>query len=256
MNISICSYTFHQMTKAGVMDTFGYLESIKYRYGLTTADLWHGTFASLDEEYLAKVKAALAERALSVANICIDRAYIWDNDPAVREGNARNAEANIKAAEFLGAQTVRIDAGGTREERAWTEQQFAMIVKRYQEWAQRAYDNGYRIGPENHWGAAMIPANIKKLCEAVNHPGFGILLHAHRWHSDDLAGGDELVAPWVMHTHFSPAVSDEATRQTMNALRASGYQGCYSVELVAQRYSEPAVVIAKLRDIGEQWRLS
>lgn len=256
MNISICSYTFHQQTKTGTMNAFGYLEAVKYRYGLPSADFWHGTFASLEEEYLAKLKDALAERELALANICIDRAHIWDNDPAVRTTNAQNAAANMKAAEYLGAQTVRIDAGGTRDERTWSEQQFELIVTQYRAWAQRAYDNGYRIGPENHWGAAMLPENIKKLCEAVDHPGFGILLHAGRWHSADLMAGDELVAPWVMHTHFSPAVSDDATLSTMNALRASGYQGCYSVELVAQRYSEPAVVIAKLRDIGERWRVA
>lgn len=237
------------------MDTFGYLESIKYRYGLTTADFWHGTFASLEEGYLAKVKDALAERELALANICIDRAYIWHDDPAVREANAQNAAANLKAAEYLGAQTVRIDAGGTRDEHTWNDQQFEMIVNQYRAWAQRAYDHGYRIGPENHWGAAMVPENIQRLCETVNHPGFGILLHAERWHSEFRVGGDALVAPWVMHTHFSSTVSDEAMQQTMNALRASDYQGCYSVELVAQRYSEPAVVVAKLRNIGDQWRL-
>jgi len=248
MNISICSYTFHQLTKDGVMDTFGYLESIKYRYGLTTADLWHGTFTSLEEAYLSKVKEALAERELTVANICIDRAFIWDNDPAVREANAQNAAVNIKAAEFLGAQTVRIDAGGTRDERGWNEQQFDLIVKRYQEWAQRAYDNGYRIGPENHWGAEMVPANIKQLCEAVAHPGFGLLLHVGRWHDEDQDAGDALVAPWTMHTHFSTGISDASLENAVDALRASNYLGCYSVEVATTRYTEPAIVIAKLRD--------
>lgn len=254
MNISICSYTFHQLTKAGVMNTFGYLESIKYRYGLTTADLWHGTFASLEEAYLTQVKEALAERELTVANVCIDRAFIWDDDPAVREANAQNATINIQAAEFLGAQTVRIDAGGTRDERGWNEQQFDMIVKRYQAWAQRAYDNGYRIGPENHWGAEMVPETIKKLCEAVDHPGFGLLLHAGRWHGDDTIAGDELVAPWVMHTHFSPTLSEEALARTTTALRTTGYSGCYSVEVATTRYTEPALIIARLRDVGERWR--
>ncbi|MBX3010772.1 MAG: TIM barrel protein [Caldilineaceae bacterium] len=255
MNISICSYTFHQFTKAGVMDTFGYLESIKYRYRLTAADLWHGTLLSLEEAYLDQVKAALAERKLTLANICIDRAHIWDNDPAVREANALNAAANLNAAERLGAQTVRIDAGGTRDERSWNAEQFDSIVKRYQIWAQRAYDQGYRIGPENHWGAAMVPANIKQLCAAVDHPGFGILLHIGRWHSDDPSAGDEAVAPWAMHTHFSSMVSDEATNRAADALRANAYAGCYSVEVATERYSEPAVVIAKLRDISERWRL-
>jgi sugar phosphate isomerase/epimerase len=253
MQLSICSYTFHQQTKAGTMNVFGYLESIKYRYGLPAADLWHGTLESLDEEYLAKVKDALAERELPLANICIDRSYIWADDPAVRESNARNAEANLKAAEFLGAQTVRIDAGGGRDERTWSDEAFEMIVRQYQVWAQRAYDNGYRIGPENHWGAAMIPANIQALCQAVDHPGFGILLHSGRWH-EEVERGDELVAPWTMHTHYSPVLSDEELLRSMNALRAAGYSGCYSVEVVANRLTEPAIMIDRLRDVGERWR--
>ncbi|MCB0064533.1 MAG: TIM barrel protein [Caldilineaceae bacterium] len=248
MNISICSYTFHQMTRAGVMDTFGYLESVKYRYGLRTADLWHGTFASLEKEYLTKVKDAVAERGLTIANICIDRSHIWENEAEARAANHKNALANIEAAEFLGAQTVRIDAGGTREERGWTDEQLDAIVPQYKEWAQRAYDNGYRIGPENHWGAEMVPENIKTLCEAVDHPGFGLLLHVGRWHGDDPDAGDALVAPWVMHTHFSTGISDESLENAMDALRANHYQGCYSVEIATTRYTEPAIVIAKLRD--------
>jgi sugar phosphate isomerase/epimerase len=255
MKTSICSYSFHQQTKAGVMNVFGYLEAAKYRYGLTAADLWHGTLDSLEEDYLRRVKDGLNERGLTLANICIDRAYIWADDPAQRAEQAQNAKANIQAAELLGAETVRIDAGGTRDERAWNTQQFDAIVSQYRQWAQRAYDNGYRIGPENHWGAAMVPANIIALCEAVDHPGFGLLLHTGRWH-EQVEQGDELVARWTMHTHFSPALSDEALLRTANALRAADYQGCYSVEMLVQRYTEPALILARLHDIGESWRLA
>lgn len=248
MNISICSYTFHQLTRAGVMDTFGYLESVKYRYGLDTADFWHGTFASLEQEFLTHVKEAVAERGLPIANICIDRSHIWEDDPDARAANQQNALANIAAAEFLGAQTVRIDAGGTRDELSWTDEQLDVIVPRYREWAQRAYDNGYRIGPENHWGAAMVPENIKALCEAVDHPGFGVLLHVGRWHGDDPDAGDALVAPWTMHTHFSTGISDASLEKAIDELRANDYDSCYSVEIATTRYSEPAIVIAKLRD--------
>ncbi len=252
MNLSICSYTFHQLTRSGVMDTFGYLESIKYRYGLNTADLWHGTFASLDKAYLTKVKAAVAERELAIANICIDRAHIWEDDPDARAANRQNALANIEAAEFLGAQTVRLDAGGSRDERGWSTEQLDLIVPQYREWAQRAHDNGYRIGPENHWGAEMVPEQVKELCEAVDHPGFGLLLHVGRWHGNDPDGGDALVAPWTMHTHFSTGISDESLANAMDALHANAYSGCYSVEIATTRYSEPAIVIAKLRDIHAQ----
>lgn len=252
MNISICSYTFHQMTRTGIMDTFGYLEAVKYRYGLNTADLWHGTFASLETDYLTKVKAAVAERGLTIANICIDRAHIWENEADARAANRKNALANIEAAEFLGAQTVRLDAGGTRDERGWTDEQLDLIVPQYREWAQRAYDNGYRIGPENHWGAEMVAENIKQLCEAVDHPGFGLLLHVGRWHGADPDAGDALVAPWTMHTHFPTGISDESLEKMVDALYATNYQGCYSVEIATTRYSEPAITIAKLRDAAER----
>jgi sugar phosphate isomerase/epimerase len=218
------------------------------------ADLWHGTFENLEKEHLSKVKDALAERDLAVANICIDRAHIWENDAEARQANLRNALANIEAAEYLGAETVRIDAGGGRDERTWNEEQFDAIVKQYRQWAQRAYDNGYRIGPENHWGAEMVAGNVVKLCQAVDHPGFGVLLHAGRWHDKDPAKSDEEVAPWVMHTHFSPALNDEALLRTMNALKALEYNGCYSVEMSTLRYTEAAVMIARLRDVGERWR--
>ena len=255
MKTSICSYSFHQQTKAGTMNVFGYLESVKYRYRLSAADLWHGTLASLDEDYLRLVKDALAERGLALANICIDRAHIWADDPALREEQANNARANIRAAELLGAETVRIDAGGGRDERTWNEQQFDTIVNQYRQWAQRAYDNGYRIGPENHWGAAMAPANLVALCKAVDHPGFGLLLHTGRWH-DQVEQGDELVVPWTMHTHFAPGLSDDALLRTTNALQAANYQGCYSVEMVVDRYTEPSLLFARLSDIGERWRRS
>ena len=83
--------------------------------------------------------------------------------------------AYLRAAELLGARTVRIDAGVRAE--IFTEEQFDAIVARYREYARRAYDNGYRVGPENHWGAEVVPENMVRICRAVDHPGFGMLLH-------------------------------------------------------------------------------
>ena len=60
MNISIASYAFHGLLEHGMIDLFGYLESCRYRYHLHTADIWNGMFTSTDDEYLKKVKDALA----------------------------------------------------------------------------------------------------------------------------------------------------------------------------------------------------
>ena len=85
MKISIISYAFYGLQKAGVMDIFGYLESCRYRYGLDAADIWNGTLASLDEDYLHRVREALDERELTLACFAVDGAHIWEDDPDRRD---------------------------------------------------------------------------------------------------------------------------------------------------------------------------
>jgi sugar phosphate isomerase/epimerase len=247
MRISVASYAFHGLLKAGRMDLFGYLESCKYRYCLNSADIWNGFFPNIDEPFLKKVKAGLAERELELANLCVDGPHIWVDDPVEREKNYQDALRYLQAAEFLGAKTIRIDAGGQGE--TFSEEQFDLIVKRYKEYAQRAYDNGYKVGPENHWGPEVIPANMKRICEAVGHPGFGVLLHFRG------NAGDYRIAPWAMHTHISWEITENCLGESLNMLRSTGYQGYYGVEhhTGENEYTEVDVQVARVRDLISRW---
>ena len=60
MNITIASYAFYGLLGEGKIDVFGYLESVKHRYHLDTADIWNGMLVSTEPDYLAKVKEAMA----------------------------------------------------------------------------------------------------------------------------------------------------------------------------------------------------
>ena len=241
MNISIASYSFHGLHSRGQIDVFGYLETVRYRYGLHTADIWNGMLPSLDDDALLKVKEALMEREMTLENLCVDGAHIWEDDPATREANHKNALAAMHAAEVLGAKTIRIDAGGRGE--TFTAEQFDLIVKHFREFAQRAHDGGYKFGPENHWGAEAVPENMKRICEAVDHPGFGVLLH-FRGNS-----GDALMAPWAMHTHISWDICENHLPASLALLRDQGYTGAYSVEHHSgkKESAEVAVQLAKVR---------
>jgi len=249
MNVSIASYSFHGLLAEGKMDLFGYLESCKYRYGLQSADIWNGMLLSTEEDYLRKVKDALDERELVLANLCVDEAHIWEDDADARERNYQNALAHLRAAEILGALTIRIDAGVTAD--AFTNEQFDWIVKRYREYAQRARDEGYKVGPENHWGAEAVPANMKCLCEAVDHPAFGVLLH---FRGNE---GDQVMAPWAMHTHLAWKITEDCLTESMTMLRVAGYTGYWGVEHHSgqDEYTEVAVQVARARDVLNRWRL-
>jgi sugar phosphate isomerase/epimerase len=254
MRVSIASYAFHGLLREGTMDVFGYLESCKYRYGVA-ADIWNGMLPTTDEEFIAKVKEALDERELPLANLCVDGAHIWEDDPEARERNYQNALAHLRAAVTLGAKTVRIDAGSRAE--SFTTEQWDLVIKRYKEYAQFAYDHGFKVGPENHWGPERVPATMKRICEEVDSPAFGVLLHIGGWSGADAEHGDEYVLPWVMHTHVAWNITECCLPEKMAMLRDAGYQGYWGVEhhTGKNEYTEVAIQVAKVRDVLDRWRI-
>jgi sugar phosphate isomerase/epimerase len=250
MNLSIASYAFHGLLENGQIDLFGYLESCKYRYHLDTADIWNGMIVDTSEKTLDKIKSALDERELALANLCVDGPHLWEDDPATREAHFQGALEWLRAAEILGARTLRIDAGGRAN--TWTGEQFDYIASRYRQYAQRAYDNGFKVGPENHWGTEVIPENMRQLCQAVDHPGFGVLLH---FRGND---GDAAFAPWAMHTHISWDIVQNHLEESMEMLRSAGYTGCWGVEHHSGKneYANVGVQVARVRSVLSGWHLN
>ncbi len=247
MKVSIASYAFHGLLDQKMMDVFGYLETCKYRYHVNAADIWNGFFPTIEDDFINNVKLALDEREMVLANLCVDGPHIWEDDPAVRDEHYKTALAYLQVAKKLGAQTIRIDAGGRGE--TFTEEQFDLIVRRYKEYAQCAYDLGFKVGPENHWGPEVVPANMKRICEAVDHPAFGVLLHFRG------NAGDAVIAPWAMHTHISWEISENGLDGSLPMLRDAGYQGYYSVEhhTGENEYTETGVQLARVRDQLSRW---
>ncbi|MFC5447390.1 sugar phosphate isomerase/epimerase family protein [Paenibacillus aestuarii] len=235
MKASIGAFSFYQLLSQGEMDLFGYLETVRYRYRLDAVDLWNGFFVNREapiwelpaDDELLKIKRNLDERQLTVANMAVDRAHLWDPDPDVREQLHRNALAHLRAAKLLGVRTVRIDANRGPVEAS--EEQFDYTVRRYREYAQYAADHGFTVGPENHTGISLDPHWMKQLAEAVDHPGYGILLHLNRWIEGE--PGNEIVAPWVNHTHLDRrTLFSDQTEVTIKALGEAGYRGYWAIE--------------------------
>jgi len=231
--ISIASYSFHGLKRAGMMDVFGYLESVRHRYHLDAADIWNGLVGDdpdvyLVDDHLRKIKEASSERGLVLANYHADGCHIWEDDVAVRETHYKLAMRHLQAAAFLGAKTVRIDTGG--RERHWTSEQFELIVKRYKEFAAFGAEHGFRVGPETHWGTELYADNMEQLAGAVNHKNYGILLHLGRDAENKPDEFDRRLAPWTMHTHVDPKTIETRRESGIRTLLDAGYAGYWSVE--------------------------
>ena len=251
LKISILSYGFRGLLKDGTMDVFGYLESCKYRYGLDAADIWSSFMTSTNKAYLKKIREALDEREIVLADLCTDGTYIWDNKPEVREKNYRNALRHLKAAEILGARFMRLDSGGV--DPTWTDEQFDDIVNRYKEYAKWAHEHGFKVGAENHWGAEKVWANLQTLYRAGSSrlrpfdPRKRIL-------GRDTGSGraeDRAVAPWVSHTHLDFGLTTGTLpllEEKLANLWNAGYSGYYSVEHHSGKdeYAEVAIQLARV----------
>lgn len=259
LKISIMSYAFHGLLRRGMIDLFGYLETSKYRYHLEAVHLWSGFFESTDQEYLTKVKEAVAERELTIGEIAVDGAHVWDDDVDVRTKNHENAKAYLNAARYLDIPFVRIDAGGSRETMLWSDEEFDHIVARFREYAQYAQDHGFKVGAENHWGPEKRWDNYQKLHHAVDHPAFGLSCHLGSWDGteDEQRTADRECAPWVCCTHIDWSVcTGPLLEEKLANLWNVGYDGYYSVEhhTAKDEYREVEIQLALVRDKLERFR--
>jgi len=251
IDFSIMSYSFHGLLNVGAMNVFGYLETVKYRYGLSTADIWNCFLENYKPGYVAMLKDNIDERGLKVVNFCCDMAHIWDNDPEIRKQNEETAWKCIETAETLGAKTIRIDAGV--REKHFSDEQIVYVSDKYKEYCKKAASFGAKLGTENHWGATLDIGNIELLYKHVDMDNFGILLHLGRWgetEADKKERNDLQIAGRAMHIHLDFNKCVEADRYLPPVL-ASGYGGCWSVEAGGSinEYNNAAFMLAQARRV-------
>ena len=223
----VASYSFHGMLGNGECDVFRYLDLLRFRYHVRYADIWTGFLPTLEDGFLSKVKTWLDRNELTLANLCVDGPHVWVDDPDGREAHRKQMLDMLRAAEKLGAKTVRIDFGG-KDGHTMPEEAFEYIVKTYREYAGICVSCGMKIGPENHWGWDRVPEYLAKVKEAVDSPYYGHLYHLRNFY-DEPEKGEELCISYAMHTHIH-ADSMPYAKDVIRRLKNAGYAGVYSVE--------------------------
>ncbi len=223
----VASYSFHGLLGEGACDVFRYLDLLRFRYHVRYADIWTGFLPTLEDGFLSKVRYWLDRNELTLANLCVDGPHVWVDDPDGREAHRKQMLDMLRAAEKLGAKTVRIDFGG-KDGHTMPEEAFEYIVKTYREYAGICGSCGMKIGPENHWGWDRVPEYLAKVKEAVDSPYYGHLYHLRNFY-DEPEKGEELCISYAMHTHIH-ADSMPYAKDVIRRLKNAGYAGVYSVE--------------------------
>ena len=184
------------------------------------------------------VRQQLDERGLTLVNLCCDWAALWGDNAKETEEQDAMAEKCLRAAEILGAKTIRLDAGV--KESVFSDEQFETVVKKYEKYCARVAEFGASLGTENHWGATTNAVELRKLLGAVSAKNFGILLHLGNWRETEGVSKEDITddahialntefAPRAFHTHVSFEICEQAERQLL-PVDAAGYNGAWSVE--------------------------
>lgn len=234
MQYSLCSYSFHRTSAAGKIDVFGYIDFCKAE-GFTQLDPWMKDIEAgyADNAYLAKVKAAGDKAGLPFGCIAVDGAHIYEPTEEARQANRQRAYRWIDVAEYLGANQVRIDAGGRNDETA--DEIFDIVVDGYKDIIAYAKPKNVEIIIENHWGPFKDPDNLERLLKAT--PGLGLLFDSYNWPEGTHERAWNQHAKYARITHFKTFEFDENGNDTtqdipkvINILQQAGYNGVWGIE--------------------------
>ncbi|MEN6403026.1 MAG: sugar phosphate isomerase/epimerase family protein [Armatimonadia bacterium] len=236
--VSSCTYPVRERTPLEALQVMA-------AAGLRKADLWGGlpqfsivsTQVSLDD-----LLQAAADTGVAVANLGSypGRGFASPN-PLVRKAEVEALKTTLYAAKALGARSIRV-LPGQGEDPAMIPQ----LAEGFSAATELAAELQVYMGMENHAGSiAGSPEDVRRLCEAVGSPYFGILYEpANLMHG----GVDYKEAFHVFHQHIVHIhVKDGATdgkgfqrthlgegeidyRWVIASMEELGYTGDYALE--------------------------
>jgi D-psicose/D-tagatose/L-ribulose 3-epimerase len=234
------------------------------------------TAFEISTEHLAAIETAAdsgaladqALRAIAELKICVPQAHahlaanVASPDAAVRDNDIRLLRAHMALAARLGVKTVVIHPGKgegitSRAERARSR---ACNVEVFRRLGDEAAAAGMRIGLENMMRRGFAsPHEMLDLLEAIDHPAVAFTLDTSHAHA---AGfnlpeyvkemGTRLIATHIsdndgsVDQHRVPGSGTIAWGPFMAALRETGYDGLFNLEIPGERHAEPGIQALKL----------
>lgn len=263
MELGICSYSFHRLLAAGKQDIFRYITDCA-EFGCTQLDPWNAHLANLksgdtaiqagnnpqqshqllsaaDVEYIDKVEEAADRSGIPWGCIAVDGAHIFEPTEEARRANRQRAYRWLQIADKLGAEQVRIDAGGPEN---MPDDAFKVIVDGYNDLIARANPLGIEVLFENHWGPTLIPDNCVQLCDSIE--GLGMLLDTHNWKEGLRDEGRRKCAKYARASHIKTLNWDgdkevgENAEEAIKILQDAGYRGAWGIESVPKDGDEYA----------------
>jgi sugar phosphate isomerase/epimerase len=205
-------------------------------FGLGATELTSYYFPQpVTEDYLRQLKRHCFRLGLDISGTAVGNDFGHPPGPE-RERQIANVKRWVEHARTLGAPVIRIFAG--HQHQGATEQEtHRLIVDGIGECCQHAGQHGIHLALENHGGPTATAEGLLALVRDIDSPWFGVNLDTGNFHSEDLYGELERVAPYAVNVQVKATVSgpDRQKRaadydRLAGILRGANYRGYVVLE--------------------------
>ena len=230
------------------------------RFGLEGTELTSYYFPDpLSDEFLHDLKAHAFRKGLDVSGTAIGNDF-GHTDTAKRAEQIALTKTWIKRAEKLGAPVIRVFAGYPKKGSS-PEQSHRLMVSALEECCEYAGQHGIHLALENHGGPTATADGLLQFVRDVKSRWFGVNLDTGNFHSEDIYGELEKVAPHAINVQVKVVTSGPDRRKQptdfkrlAGILKSSHYRGYVVLEYEEKKEprSESERYLEKLRSAFEQ----
>lgn len=248
--ISLAEWSLHRTIQKGEMTNLDFPKVAKTKFGISAIEFVSSFFNGNAEnmEYLQKLKDECTKYKVKCLLIMVDgEGELADTSFEVRTRTIENHLKWIKAAQFLGCHSIRVNVygKGSREEVKKS------AIDGLSRMSNLAIDYGINIIVENHGGYSSDGQWLSDIIRTVNKPNCGTLPDFGNFYEYDRYQGVEDMMPFAKAVSAKTYDFDEKGNETkidykrmIGILKKFNYQGYIGIEYEGSRLGEAEGVIA------------
>jgi sugar phosphate isomerase/epimerase len=242
--ISLAEWSLHRTLGKKEITNLDFPRITKTVYGLDAVEYVSTFFngKAEDTEYLTKLKDECTKFGVKSLLIMVDgEGNLADTSAAVRQKAVENHYKWVKAAQFLGCHSIRVNAAGRG---TMGQMQFAAIdgLTKLSDYAAKYNIN---VIVENHGGNSSIGKWLAEVMKTVNRPNCGTLPDLGNFYEYDRYAGTKELMPYAKGVSGKTYDFDAEGNETkvdyvkmMKIIADANYSGYIDVEYEGNRLSE------------------
>lgn len=242
--ISLAEWSLHRAIGKKEVSNLDFPRITKKVYGLDAVEYVSAFFKDKaeDMQYLTNLKDSCTKYGVKSLLIMIDsEGNLADSSAATRQKAVENHYRWVKAAQFLGCHTIRVNAAG----RGTMGQMQAAAIESLTKLADYAAPYNINVVVENHGGNSSIGKWLAEIMKTVNRPNCGTLPDLGNFYEYDRYAGTKEMMPYAKGVSGKTYDFDANGMETkvdyekmMKIIADSNYKGYIDVEYEGTKLSE------------------